>query len=253
VALRLAVVLAALVPRDARSLVGTSMVSFARHLDAGGGTGLRAWTRPADLVRGGVHEPTNRDPSLDALALQPELAQNLPAGTCVAIMFRVLTILAACGSAIATGARESPTRTDSKPTLSLDEAAQVLGVRPSTMRAFAAPGKKYHGFRIDNGTRRLAFSAAKIAESIEGGVRSRNIMGTQVAARGSGPRVGRNERQTLEQERAKLPGQIGVYRQQLENERLSKAHREQLEWQIRAWEKRLAQVEARLAVVKAKQ
>ena len=43
VALRLAVVLAALVPRDARSLVGTSMVAFARHLDA------RGWDRAARI------------------------------------------------------------------------------------------------------------------------------------------------------------------------------------------------------------
>jgi hypothetical protein len=47
-----------------------------------------------------------------------------------------------------------------------------------------------------------------------------------------------NERQSLEQERAEIPGQIAAYRQELENGRLHKACRERLEWQIGAAEKR---------------
>jgi hypothetical protein len=55
-----------------------------------------------------------------------------------------------------------------------------------------------------------------------------------------------NERQSLEQERTEIPGQIAAYRQELENGRPHKARRERLEWQIREREKRLAEVEARL-------
>jgi DNA repair exonuclease SbcCD ATPase subunit len=59
-----------------------------------------------------------------------------------------------------------------------------------------------------------------------------------------------NERQSLEQERAEIPGQIAAYRQELENVRPHKASRERLEWQIKEREKRLAEVEARLAAMK---
>jgi hypothetical protein len=41
-----------------------------------------------------------------------------------------------------------------------------------------------------------------------------------------------SERQSLEQERAEIPGQIATYRQELENGRPHKARRERLEWQI---------------------
>lgn len=44
-----------------------------------------------------------------------------------------------------------------------------------------------------------------------------------------------------------MPRQLAAYRQELENGRPSKARRERLEWQIREREKRLAEVEARLA------
>jgi hypothetical protein len=55
-----------------------------------------------------------------------------------------------------------------------------------------------------------------------------------------------NERQSLEQEHAKIPGQIAAYRQGLENGRSPKGLREQLEWKIREREKRLAEIETRL-------
>jgi hypothetical protein len=60
-----------------------------------------------------------------------------------------------------------------------------------------------------------------------------------------------DERQSLEQERAEIPGQIAAYRQELENGRPTKVRREQLEWQLREREKRLAEMEARLAKVNA--
>jgi hypothetical protein len=56
-----------------------------------------------------------------------------------------------------------------------------------------------------------------------------------------------NEHQSLEQERAELPGQIAAYRQELENGSPHLARREWLDWQIRKAEKRLAEVEASLA------
>ena len=55
-----------------------------------------------------------------------------------------------------------------------------------------------------------------------------------------------NERQSLEQERAEIPGQIAAHRQDVENGRQRKARREELEWQIRERVKRLADLEARL-------
>lgn len=57
----------------------------------------------------------------------------------------------------------------------------------------------------------------------------------------------RNERQELEQELAEIPGQIAAYRNELENGSPKRARRERLEWQIREREKRLAEVETRLA------
>jgi hypothetical protein len=63
-----------------------------------------------------------------------------------------------------------------------------------------------------------------------------------------------NERQALEQELAELPSQIAVYlRELVEIPEASKdrAHREWLAWQVRNLEKRLADVRARLAAIKA--
>jgi len=59
-----------------------------------------------------------------------------------------------------------------------------------------------------------------------------------------------NERQSLEQDLAEIPGQIAAYRQELENRRPPKARRERLEWQIREREKRLDDVRKRLAAMK---
>jgi len=59
-----------------------------------------------------------------------------------------------------------------------------------------------------------------------------------------------NERQSLEHElRDELPAQLAAYRQELENAPvIRRTRRERLEWQIREREKRLAEVEARLAM-----
>ena len=56
-----------------------------------------------------------------------------------------------------------------------------------------------------------------------------------------------SERKALEEERGEIPGQVAAYRRELENGRPHKARRERLEWQIGEREKRLAEVEARLA------
>ncbi len=57
-----------------------------------------------------------------------------------------------------------------------------------------------------------------------------------------------NERQALERERAELPGQIAAALAALAATPLSyKARRERLMWQIRRDQKRMAEVEARLA------
>ena len=57
-----------------------------------------------------------------------------------------------------------------------------------------------------------------------------------------------NERQSLEQERAELPSQLAAHQAQLDaTSPENKARRERLEWQIRRVQKRMAEVEARLA------
>jgi hypothetical protein len=62
----------------------------------------------------------------------------------------------------------------------------------------------------------------------------------------------RNERHALEEERAELPAQIAAYRREPDaTPPANKAQREMREWQIRRDKKRLAEVEARLAAMKA--
>jgi hypothetical protein len=63
----------------------------------------------------------------------------------------------------------------------------------------------------------------------------------------------RNERQSLERElREELPAQLAVYRQELENAPvINKTRREWLEWQIRNAQKRMVEIERRLAKVSA--
>jgi chromosome segregation ATPase len=61
-----------------------------------------------------------------------------------------------------------------------------------------------------------------------------------------------NERQSLEQERAEIPGQIAAYGRELAVTPTTadfKSRRERLEWQIREREKRLADVRKRLAAI----
>ena len=61
-----------------------------------------------------------------------------------------------------------------------------------------------------------------------------------------------NERQTLEQERTELPGQIAAYQRELDATPVEqKARRERLERQIRRDQKRMAEIEARLAAIGA--
>jgi hypothetical protein len=65
------------------------------------------------------------------------------------------------------------------------------------------------------------------------------------------PRL-RNERQSLERElREESPAQLAAYRQELETPPISKTQREFLEWHIRRVQKRMADLEARLAKVSA--
>jgi chromosome segregation ATPase len=60
----------------------------------------------------------------------------------------------------------------------------------------------------------------------------------------------RSERQSLEQERAELPGQISAHQAELAaTPAANKARRERLDWQIRNLQKRLRAIEARLAAL----
>ncbi len=57
-----------------------------------------------------------------------------------------------------------------------------------------------------------------------------------------------NERQSLERERAELPGQLAAHQRKLDaTPPEHKARRERLAWQIRRVQKRLAEIEGRLA------
>lgn len=58
----------------------------------------------------------------------------------------------------------------------------------------------------------------------------------------------RNERQALERERKELPDELTTYKRELESTPPPhKERREWLEWQIRRVQKRMAEVERRLA------
>ncbi len=59
-----------------------------------------------------------------------------------------------------------PVATESLGTLGVEEAAAMLGIQPSTLR-HRAKRTPYSELRIDNGTRRLRFSAAKIRAYLE--------------------------------------------------------------------------------------
>jgi len=57
-----------------------------------------------------------------------------------------------------------------------------------------------------------------------------------------------NERQSLERERVELPGQLAAYQRELyATPSESKERRERLTWQIRRAQKRMAELEVRLA------
>jgi len=60
----------------------------------------------------------------------------------------------------------------------------------------------------------------------------------------------RNERQAIEEELAELPEQIAAYQRELAaTPAPDKTRREMREWQVRRAQKRLAEVEARLAAM----
>jgi hypothetical protein len=64
----------------------------------------------------------------------------------------------------------------------------------------------------------------------------------------------RNERQALEQERTELPEQIATYQRELDATPVeNRARREMREWQIRRDKKRLAEIEVRLAGMRAEE
>ena len=63
-----------------------------------------------------------------------------------------------------------------------------------------------------------------------------------------------SERRALEQERAELPSQIAAYESELDaTPPEHTARRERLVWQLRRAQKRLAEIEARLAAIGVEQ
>ena len=60
-----------------------------------------------------------------------------------------------------------------------------------------------------------------------------------------------SERQSLKAELAEIPRQIAAYWDELENGSPRQTRREQLEWMIQERERRLTDVRARLAAIKA--
>jgi hypothetical protein len=60
-----------------------------------------------------------------------------------------------------------------------------------------------------------------------------------------------SERQSLKAELAEIPRQIAAYWNELENGSPRRTRREQLEWMIQERERRLTDVRARLAAIRA--
>lgn len=104
-------------------------------------------------------------PTLAEIAAEPSKIARLsgPVAAAVGAAFAGLATSCALRAVLDRG---EPVATESLGTLSVDEAATMLGIQPSTLR-HRAKRLPYLDLRVDNGTRRLRFSAAKIRAYLE--------------------------------------------------------------------------------------
>lgn len=104
-------------------------------------------------------------PTLAEIAADPARITRLP-GPIAAAFGAAFSGLATSCALRAVLDQVPPVAAESLGTLSVDEAAAMLGIQPSTLR-HRAKRTPYAELRVDNGTRRLRFSAAKIRAYLE--------------------------------------------------------------------------------------
>lgn len=104
-------------------------------------------------------------PTLAEIAADPARIARLPGRVAAALGAAFSGLATSCALRAALDQCE-PIATESLGTLSVDEAAAMLGIQPSTLR-HRAKRTPYAELRVDNGTRRLRFSAAKIRAYLE--------------------------------------------------------------------------------------
>jgi hypothetical protein len=114
---------------------------------------------------------TNVTPiSLDAITADPACVQNHSLLMCAALHSRALVALAAIGARMVALAVAQPPAVSATEDQLLDvgEAAQRLGVAVSALRSRKPP---FAALRVNNGTRRLLFSARAIEQYLKSGSR----------------------------------------------------------------------------------
>jgi len=96
-------------------------------------------------------------PTLDTIADEPELAKTLPRPCLFALILRAQTVQMTCANAMLTDEKASPDEI-----LDCPAAARALGMSRGNLYKLAHTTLK--DLRIDNGTRSLRFSRARIDE-----------------------------------------------------------------------------------------
>lgn len=104
-------------------------------------------------------------PTLAEIAADPAKIARLSGRVAAAVGAAFAGLATSCAMRAVLDQGE-PVAVESLGTLGVDEAAAMLGIQPSTLRhrAKLAP---YAELRVDNGTRRLRFSAGKIRAYLE--------------------------------------------------------------------------------------
>ncbi len=104
-------------------------------------------------------------PTVAEISADPSKIAKLPGKTAAAIGAVFASLATSCAMRAIID-RAEPVAAESLGTLSVDEAAAMLGIQSSTLR-HRAKRAPYAELRIDNGTRRLRFSATKMRIFLE--------------------------------------------------------------------------------------
>lgn len=102
--------------------------------------------------------------SLDALARDPALADSLSPQE----RLRTIVTLAALATALAARSAAQPEAAVSERLLTIKEAAPRVGLHPATLYKRARRDPRFIALTVNNGTSRLLFSPAKIADFVAG-------------------------------------------------------------------------------------